>query len=83
VDSAGINFRNALIDLSTESRRHFVYNDVDIPGLIASVARESRDASNERLLLYEKGRWLVRRTSELDGARFTPRSTDGIYELLL
>lgn len=49
MDSAGINFRNALIGLHTESRRHFVYSDADTPGLIAKV-----DASNERLLLQER-----------------------------
>lgn len=49
MDSAGINFRNALIGLHTESRRHFVHSDADIPGLIVRV-----DASNEHLLLRER-----------------------------
>lgn len=49
VDSAGINFRNALIGFHTESRQHFVHSDADIPGLIARV-----DASNEHLLLRER-----------------------------
>lgn len=48
VDSAGMNFRNTLID-PTENCRHFVYNEADIPGLIGRA-----DVSNDCTLLHRK-----------------------------